>query len=172
MKLSKIATVGILLFACTATKALAWWNPFQSDQETFLLKCEDTFENRIKSPASYKRVEVIGPLRHQAELNDYLGRETPEIRLFRDDQNRRSSVLKDIDAAYRKRFRTGDYEVISFSIMYDADNSYGTAIRGVFTCSQVVETAADLDPNSISGPKVDNLDAIGWIGFTIWQQNQ
>lgn len=172
MKALTIATLGLLTLAGTTTKALAWLEIFQSDQETFLLKCEDTFGKRIKSPASYKRVEVIGPQRRQADLNDYLSRETPEIRLFRDDQLQRSSALKELDAAYRKRFRTGDFEVISFSVIYDADNSYGAAIRGAFTCTQIVETAAALDPDSIYQPKVDNLDAVGWIGFSLWQMNR
>jgi len=172
MNLSTVATVGILFLACTTTKALAWWEIFQSDQEEFLQKCEDTFSMRILSPASYQRSQVIGPQRVKADLNDYLNRQTQEIRWFRDVLKAKSPAIKEAEAQRRKIFRTGEFEVVKFTILYDADNTYGTAIRGSFVCSQVVRTGEQINLNTIGGPKVDYFDYIDWPLFMSWKLNR
>jgi len=161
-----------LAVAALGLGAVAIW-AFPSDESKFLAACEAGIKERLRSPSSYVAAGLVKAPRRQADLNDFLGEASPDVREWRNSQRAGKSdaakALRDVRAAQAKGFKTGDYQVVSYLISYDAANGFGAMIRGVSECSQVVKAGGEIEaPSFLNDPVIDGVEASDWAFYQLW----
>lgn len=153
---------GVAVCAACAGGAYAVAYPrFYSPEARFLAACDEAITGRLKSPSSYKRIKASELDRRPASLHEFMGTPTP-------DQVERSRQLAADDADYAalrdsmsKSFRMGEHDHVSAMIEYDADNSFGVALRGLSECASVVQ--AGEDPSDVaSWVTIDGYTPLAW----------
>lgn len=132
-----------------------------SAEAKFLTACDEVIQDRLKSPSSYKRISATEIRRQPASLHEYMGNPTPDqVEESRQSEARDKNIANTNDIL-RKAFRNGEHEKVSTLIEYDADNSYGTALRGVAECFVVVRKG-ESPARTKSFTYVDGYTPLGW----------
>ncbi|MER8913741.1 hypothetical protein NKI32_07865 [Mesorhizobium sp. M0761] len=121
--------------AVGASIATGFYNPFDSKMTRI---CEDMLTDRLRSPSSYRRIEI-------SHYSDQIPVE--EFRKIKE-----AEIVNDKDYVTLKRIL--DLTIGSMSknhlpvmfkkyIKYDADNAYGTPIRGLAECTLLAENGKE-----------------------------
>lgn len=112
--------------------------------------CEEAIKKRLRSPSSYKRIELTRSER-------FLTEEEYKARLDRENS---SDILKEMDMT---SFRTKEIspKEISLFVEYDAPNGFGVPIRGHSECTYISERGAD--PDSYLYVSVDGKTNTEWL---------
>jgi hypothetical protein len=151
-----LAGVGVI-----ASQKVGLW-PFESEESLLLAKCDDLIKDRLRSPATYQRVEVTDFTRRPANKLEYLQVETPEKLKLRAEQSARDKRSAEIYARQEEMFDSRKMEELSAIISYDAANGYGTPIRSVSMCTIYLDEGEALEVGSGLGVRVDNMTALDW----------
>ncbi len=153
----------LVLVAFVAAVGYAFLRPEPTTQDLMLAKCEEVFLQRLKSPSSYKRIEVTELRTRPATLDEHLGIFDPAQKAEYDRRlkdPRMGARFRELDEADRARFAAVPHDFLTFLVSYDADNAFGTALRGAFECSTVAESGQPL--SEFFTAYVDGHTALSW----------
>lgn len=146
------------VFASTALLPLAGCDWFG---DAFVDACEDVLKERLKSPSSYKRISTF----ESSQLLDE--REYAEYLTTRGESEA-------VQEWAMKEFKSGSIKPTNFSILieYDADNSYGAAIRGYATCTYISDYGRRPEDRKLAKfiVQVDGENSIEWLRQQLQQR--
>lgn len=114
----------------------------------FLEACENTLKERLKSPSGYVRAEVTGPIYEPATVDHLL--------MFSSGTGTSAANLELIASGL---------EYVWAAIEYDAPNSFGAAIRGIYQCEGLVDSGQAYDPDTLTSREVlvDGVSRHQWL---------
>lgn len=151
------ATLGI------AGAGLFYWKATGlTDQSLLLAKCEEVLLDRLRSPATYNRVNATDVERTVALQNDYLYANDKRRALNQIEKNRRDAELKRLHDQKVDRFQATPHDKLSLYIDYDAANAFGTPLRGTARCEAFVLKGRALRDVSMLDPRVDGYTSFEW----------
>lgn len=155
--------IGFLVVLAAAGAASWYGGAFTSEREEFVQRCEAELANRLRAPATYRRVSAGEVRRSTASLEECMGWPTAEDRAADEAAARRNSTVRDIQADQLARCNASPGEHVSLVIEYDAANAYGTPVRGRTVCSSVSPPGAALsEVGRFGGLRIDGYTALSW----------
>ncbi|MGM5087562.1 hypothetical protein E0H64_17845 [Rhizobium leguminosarum bv. viciae] len=132
---------------------LSGCNPFEPQLYSV---CEHALQQRLKSPASYKRVDVRYSER-PATRHEFL-----KSIIYVQDSGSRERLISGFD---RNPQAKKQYEL---AITYDAMNSFGAMLRGFATCGFMGESSSDATSLDVTINGETNLD---WYRHLLQEQS-
>ncbi|TPE45082.1 hypothetical protein [Amaricoccus solimangrovi] len=136
---------------------------WQSDKSYAIQECEPVLKMRLKSPSSYKRIDVSDLERRRATLDEYMG-------WYSEKEKSRSKEISasdpdgygDIISDKLDMFSKVMFDIVYIYIEYDAENLYGASIRSTAICSDIIPSGAEFDEFGIPGPSINGMTEIDW----------
>ncbi|MFG6082058.1 hypothetical protein ACEUZ9_002699 [Paracoccus litorisediminis] len=123
----------------------------------FISACEDVLKERLKAPATYRRIEVSKVRTFQGSYDQLEGYDLVPDRKARDAA--RDRVWIELDEQRRKLFEQ-DPAMMEVLITSEAQNSFGVPVRAVSLCR---DSAWTKDTNAkLKSPQVNGYDAMDW----------
>jgi hypothetical protein len=165
MKRKNLAiTLGILLAGC----GVFWYLSNPSEEEFLVRVCETELADRLKSPSSYKRLEIIGYEVIQPTRNEYFGWTNPEKLKSDTPEPNESPEVREARQALEEIYEVGGHLMARGFIKYEASNTFGASIQGVAECSYVGRNVNDLfqylGPTTV---RVDGFTALEWSFYQL-----
>ena len=165
----KPATILIAALGLGAVGAVTYSALQPSDQEKFLSECEEIIQDRLRSPATYARIEVSPERRERATFEQFMGIDTPEKIKMNMANQAADARVREIFEERKKLYSWSGFEHVYVMLTYDAANAYGTPIRDTSICGQIVETGAPLKTDGFTNTEVDGFDKLGWLTYQLWK---
>lgn len=160
--MKRLVIVFVALCGAAAIGAAVWSGTQPTQEELLTQACEKILVERLVSPSSYVRIEVVGWRREPADRNEYLRLDDPEIAA-------RVAKLAASDPAYalnRKRqeeiFDSVPRDRVSGVLRYEAANSFGASMQSASLCAIFLPTGDPLEIRPLSDIRVDNMTALDW----------
>ncbi len=130
-------------------------------ESRFISACDESMQNRLKSPSSYKRLDVTFN-DEKMELTDYIAVKTRKI----DATGKFALSERRLRATYQAQIAEAQSGIIhpvkiEARISYDASNAYGVPLRNSFHCLTISDSP---DPKKFY-PNELEIDGVTFADF-------
>ena len=137
-----------------------------SDVETFKQACVDSMKERLTAPSTFKLVEftdVSKPITFDSDEIKAMEERLENMGDYKDlseiERVKRDRLMLDISSAKNGEDSGTVFEGL---FQYDADNSYGTPIRGTFSCEYEAWDSV-FDASDVPNVLVNGQTHMDWL---------
>jgi hypothetical protein len=149
-------TLATVIFGGSVALAVLHRNP----EAEFIAACEDVLKERLKAPSTYRRIETTPVRVFDGSYDQKKGYDlVPERKAEDEATYARNKTQRELNGHFRK-WHEQDPEMMEVIITSDAENGFGTPVRGRSICRDSLWTT-DTNPD-VMMPKVDGYSALDW----------
>ncbi len=158
-------TTVILTLATAALAAIgaAVWTSNRNSQEAIMLDaCEKVLLERLRSPSTYQLIEASDIRTEEATEDDYLYNNDPAEKKRTIELHLRQPELAENHEYLRDLFRSTNMQKLTMVIEYDAENGFGTPIRGRSLCAVFRDGDDPMQRGEFMNVRIDGKTSIDW----------
>lgn len=124
--------------------------------------CEKALADRLKAPATYKRVSVSEMVQEDATIDQCMGWDVPELK-ERDERLAKKSKIYASSVELGLRICKEWPQVYSYLLLtYEANNSFGVPIRNRVVCSIVTTDAGEVGAYAEDSVRINGYTNRDW----------